>query len=271
MQRAIGLGEVWLEHDRRVAIALLTFWLVPLVWFVTTDFRLYSSDEQRLYLRLLTRAVSIAIPLVGIVYVYRSGSRSDYSRTVFAVAAAAAILLLCLNLQRPLGMPLPIRTPLVFLILVYAGIHTRPFPQAVVPLSYSVGLAIQHFLWSPNLSASIGDLLVLAVVNAIGITLVRRRNRVEAELDEALERAVTARRDADEARQAAELARHEVRTLASVIPICVYCRKLRAERDDWQQLERYVLEKTGTQFSHGMCPTCARQHHPDVFAPGGTR
>jgi DNA-binding response OmpR family regulator len=42
----------------------------------------------------------------------------------------------------------------------------------------------------------------------------------------------------------------------SLLPICGYCKKIRNNQNDWQQVESYMTEHTGVQFSHGICPTC---------------
>lgn len=51
-------------------------------------------------------------------------------------------------------------------------------------------------------------------------------------------------------------ARSRVRSLEGVIPICMYCKKIRDDGDSWQQLERYISEHSEAFFSHGICPTC---------------
>lgn len=48
----------------------------------------------------------------------------------------------------------------------------------------------------------------------------------------------------------------EIRKLKELIPICVYCRKVRDEEDYWQQVETYIQTETGSRFSHGACPDC---------------
>ena len=48
----------------------------------------------------------------------------------------------------------------------------------------------------------------------------------------------------------------EIRKLKELIPICVYCRKVRDEENYWQQVETYVQTETGSRFSHGACPDC---------------
>ena len=48
----------------------------------------------------------------------------------------------------------------------------------------------------------------------------------------------------------------EVRQLESFLPICGYCKKVRDDQNYWQQIEQYINTRTGTNFSHGVCPDC---------------
>ncbi|MBI2788390.1 MAG: response regulator [Elusimicrobia bacterium] len=51
-----------------------------------------------------------------------------------------------------------------------------------------------------------------------------------------------------------------VRTLEGILPMCAYCRRIRDERGAYQNLEDFVSDKTTAQFSHGVCPECAKKH-----------
>jgi sigma-B regulation protein RsbU (phosphoserine phosphatase) len=48
----------------------------------------------------------------------------------------------------------------------------------------------------------------------------------------------------------------EIRQLREMIPICVYCRKVRDEHDCWDQVETYIQKQTGSRFTHAACPGC---------------
>ncbi len=48
----------------------------------------------------------------------------------------------------------------------------------------------------------------------------------------------------------------QVKTLESLIPICAYCKKVRNDDDLWEQIEQYVNERTGADFTHSICPSC---------------
>ena len=53
-----------------------------------------------------------------------------------------------------------------------------------------------------------------------------------------------------------EKALDEVRQLKRLLPICMYCKKVRDDSDYWQEIDAYIHEQTGTDFSHGICPGC---------------
>jgi PAS domain S-box-containing protein len=56
----------------------------------------------------------------------------------------------------------------------------------------------------------------------------------------------------------AELSRAlaEVRQLQGMLPICCYCKRIRDEKHDWQQVEAYIEAHAPVEFTHGICPTC---------------
>jgi sigma-B regulation protein RsbU (phosphoserine phosphatase) len=49
----------------------------------------------------------------------------------------------------------------------------------------------------------------------------------------------------------------EIRQLKDLIPICAYCRKIRNDDNYWQMVEIYIGEQTGSNFTHGICPSCS--------------
>lgn len=48
----------------------------------------------------------------------------------------------------------------------------------------------------------------------------------------------------------------KLRQLEALIPICSYCRKVRDDKNFWEQIENYINSRTGSRFSHGVCPHC---------------
>ena len=48
----------------------------------------------------------------------------------------------------------------------------------------------------------------------------------------------------------------QIRQLKELLPICMYCKRIRDDQDYWQQVESYIHTYTGSNFSHGICPDC---------------
>ena len=51
-----------------------------------------------------------------------------------------------------------------------------------------------------------------------------------------------------------------VRALHGLLPICASCKKIRDDRGYWQQLEVYIRDHSEADFSHGLCPDCAKAY-----------
>ena len=47
-----------------------------------------------------------------------------------------------------------------------------------------------------------------------------------------------------------------MKQLQGLLPICAYCKKIRDDGNYWRQVESYLTEHSGVQFSHGICPEC---------------
>lgn len=53
-----------------------------------------------------------------------------------------------------------------------------------------------------------------------------------------------------------EAALARVKQLEGIIPICMYCKKIRDDKNTWSQLEQYISDHSEAKFSHGICPHC---------------
>jgi hypothetical protein len=71
------------------------------------------------------------------------------------------------------------------------------------------------------------------------------------------------RRLAEQLEKLQEATKH-VQRLQGLLPICMYCHKIRTDQQLWQQLEAYITEHSDAKFSHGVCPDCARKHFPEL-------
>ena len=57
----------------------------------------------------------------------------------------------------------------------------------------------------------------------------------------------------------------KIKTLSGLLPICSHCKKIRDDKGYWRSIERYVSEHSEADFSHGICPECAKLLYPEVY------
>lgn len=63
----------------------------------------------------------------------------------------------------------------------------------------------------------------------------------------------------EELRQSLE----EIKSLRGILPICAYCKNIRNDQGYYEQLEKYLHEHAGMDFSHTICPRCVEKHFPE--------
>lgn len=57
----------------------------------------------------------------------------------------------------------------------------------------------------------------------------------------------------------------EIKKLRGILPICASCKKIRDDKGYWTQVEVYISDHSGTEFSHGICPECAEKMYPKYY------
>ncbi|MEW6322298.1 MAG: hypothetical protein AB1635_14560 [Acidobacteriota bacterium] len=250
--RVLAVDHLRVESHRHLVMVVLGLLLVPSAWFAQADVALYSGDWPRLLPRFLTRAVLVLTCVGGIVAMRQVRAIEAYSRAVWIVASLLAATIVALNLQRPEGSTLPMRTPLFILLLLFAGLPNRLWRQIGPPLAMTMGLIALRATWLTDPIDLTSDVLMLIVANAVGVMVVLKRLSLENAVADSW-------RAEHDALVRAEQALAELRTLRGIIPICSYCKRVRSEVGDWQQIERYVRDHSAAEFSHGICPSCVEE------------
>lgn len=52
--------------------------------------------------------------------------------------------------------------------------------------------------------------------------------------------------------------------LRRMLSICAGCKKIRRDDQLWEQIESYLQRHANLDFSHGICPQCARELYPEL-------
>lgn len=57
----------------------------------------------------------------------------------------------------------------------------------------------------------------------------------------------------------------KVKTLSGFLPICASCKKIRDDEGYWHQIESYIRDHSEAEFSHSICPACAKKLYPELY------
>ena len=120
-------------------------------------------------------------------------------------------------------------------ILVNRDIRRNPRTEMGIEVFFA---GKKHFINSDRIQ--ILDLLFSAYENSL--VQKRKLEKANTELNEALS---------------------TIKTLHGIIPICASCKKIRDDAGAWRQVEAYMGEHTDAEFSHGICPDCAKRLYPE--------
>ena len=57
----------------------------------------------------------------------------------------------------------------------------------------------------------------------------------------------------------------EIKTLRGFIPICASCKNIRDDKGFWNQVETYLKKHSEVEFTHSICPVCAKKLYPELL------
>ena len=57
----------------------------------------------------------------------------------------------------------------------------------------------------------------------------------------------------------------KLRTVNRLLPICSNCNRIRDDKGCWRQIDVSLLDRCDKDFTHGICPQCARKLYPEYY------
>jgi PAS domain S-box-containing protein len=79
---------------------------------------------------------------------------------------------------------------------------------------------------------------------------------------------ITERREAEEERERLILELRatlkKVKLLSGLIPVCASCKRIRNDKGYWEQIEAYIRDHSEADFSHAICPECAKRLYGEM-------
>jgi hypothetical protein len=173
---------------------------------------------------------------------------------LFAVSGVLILAILALDLSVPLGVAGGV--PYIAVVLVSMWMPGRAYTLALSLLCSL--LNVVGFLYSPpggelwkvlfNRTLALFAIWVTAVLIIQRRTMEKRREQTVAEREAALA---------------------DVKVLRGLLPICASCKRIRDVEGIWDQIEGYITNHSEAEFSHGVCPDCAKKLYPEFPGEGG--
>jgi PAS domain S-box-containing protein len=56
----------------------------------------------------------------------------------------------------------------------------------------------------------------------------------------------------------------QTKHLSGILPICASCNMIRGDEGHWSRFETYIENHSNAEFSHTICPLCAKKLYPDL-------
>ena len=122
-------------------------------------------------------------------------------------------------------------------------------------LTFFISFIASHILWG-KMSA---DVLIIGVIDSflVSLAIVSVLLFFIRTITKLYEKLRTQNKELS-------LATSEINTLQGIIPICMHCKQIRDDKGFWQRVETYIEERSDAAFSHGICPGCFSEFHPDI-------
>jgi len=57
----------------------------------------------------------------------------------------------------------------------------------------------------------------------------------------------------------------DVKLLSGLLPICMWCKKIRDDQGYWNAIEHYLRQHSEAEFTHGICPECKSKYFEKEF------
>lgn len=184
--------------------------------------------------------VATATIAVGFALLFAVGSRRLPDRWLAGLLDASLVTYGALVAVDALFAQQGVEQALTGFGLVTVGFFTAYFRTArrlAAILAWCLTLYVVALVLNPRLTAAASaEVIAAALVPTTGLAfLLRNQRRTVAELALAVE---------------------DVDALAGILPICMFCRRVRDDAGEWTSLEWYVRRQTEMRFSHGVCPSC---------------
>jgi hypothetical protein len=177
----------------------------------------------------------------------QSRTEGRISSGLYLACGLIMVMILLVDLAIPLGVAMGVSYIAVVLLSLWSPQKRFTVLVAFIASVFTIGV----FFWKPPvaemwkvISNRALALFVIWITASLGLqrkTTEENREKTVREREKALE---------------------DVRILRGFLPICASCKRIRDDQGYWTQIEGYIKANSEADFTHGICPDCAKKLYP---------
>lgn len=241
----------WMVHVR---IEWLSVYFSPFL-FITFLSEYFPAENRRVAVRMV-QAYSLILSAVTVFfspYIFTTIFSYIWFINVFIFVYCLYVIIMA-NIRKHEGSMLML---IGYIIPFFMVLNDILYARDIIHTGHFLSFGIFSFAFFYAFVLSRKNARHYKMVESLSSELVLLNNSLEEKVEE---------RTAELTRQKKELqeAADNVKTLSGLIPICSSCKKIRDDKGYWDQLESYISKYSEAEFTHGLCPDCARNLYPDI-------
>jgi hypothetical protein len=252
----------------------ILFWLLAMLavlfWRFWITRRFKTADQKTISPKIWFLRYGICMAMAGIlwgsfgIYADFTASQLYLSITLITLSGlvAAAVATSAASIPTFLAFSIPILLPFGMLL-----VSSGEFEKTILGILVVVYLGVTTQA-ARRLNSVIMESLTYRYEKMQLLNDLQAEKKQVMGLNKLLERDIEKRKltEKDKERLILQLqkALSEVKTLSGLIPICAQCKKVRDDKGYWNQIESYIHERSDADFSHSICPDCAKILYPDI-------
>ena len=223
--------------------AVMVFFMAALA-LLNVLVRKFCSKYFETFLKISLHIGTVVIMFFWLVHIHFAGSQ--HSLLIMLIVITAIFDEWLLGLRASWFYLIAGTAALALLItLEYRGV----LPYS--PLFTNCEQMRRQFLQPYYIFANMGFYVVIAItVQLVLFLFEREREKSRKKLEKAYREVQTANR--------------EVRHLRGLLPMCAHCKKIRDDEGYWEDVSKYIHDRTDAQISHSICPACMKELYPGL-------
>jgi hypothetical protein len=145
-----------------------------------------------------------------------------------------------------------------FLLGIEKTIMQYPNEKTITPIECQISSNTHLRYFKGQLIADSEQWLI------IGRESLPNQDKIFEEMSKITSELTNVNRELERRNQKVLEAQEKIKVLQGLLPTCSFCKKIRDDQDNWVQMERYIHDRSEASFSHGLCPSCAKEHYGDL-------